>query len=66
MQGRPLFDEIHRTQYAENKIIKLMLESFYSKQMPESHYLLCLLPVDRTDIWAGMVADKFNYYFHNL
>ena len=21
---------------------------------------------DRTDIWAGTVADKFNYYFHNL
>ena len=21
---------------------------------------------DRTDIWAGTVADKFNYYFRNL
>ena len=21
---------------------------------------------DRTDIWAGTVADKFDYYFRNL
>ena len=26
----------------------------------------CDSAVDRTDIWAGTVADKFDYYFRNL
>ena len=62
MQGRPLFDKIHGTQYAKNNIIKLMPESFYSKQMPESHYLLCLLPVNGTD---GVIG-QFKHFLHHI
>ena len=63
MQGRPLFDKIHRTQYAENRIIKFMLESFYSKQMLESHYLLCLLPINGSD---GAIAQSKCFRRHIL
>ena len=63
MQGHPLFDKIHRTQYAENRIIKFMPESFYSKQMPESHYLSCLLPVNGSD---GAIAQFKRFRRHIL